>query len=136
MVEVKTEKSKEILPILNTENKNTQSLLGLDWLDKLEIRLQVNKNTNIIRNIETDGRRQKIMNEYEDLFKNNHTIKDLTIDIQLKKDTNPLQQKGRPVPIHSQKTVKHELEKLIEKGHLDKRIKPRKTVSSDRPSLP
>ena len=97
MVEVKTEKSKEILPILITENKNTQSLLGLDWLDKLGIRLQVNKNTNIIRNIETDGRRQKIMNEYEDLFKNNHTIKDLTIDIQLKKDTNPLQQKGRPV---------------------------------------
>ena len=66
------------------------------------------------------GRRQKIINEYEDLFKNNHTIKDLTIDIQLKKDTKPKQQKGRPVPIHFQKTVKQELEKLIEKGHLEK----------------
>ena len=120
MVEVKTEKSKEVLPMLNTENKTTQPLMGLDWLDKLEIGLQGNKNTNIIRHIETDGRRQKIMNEYEDLFKNNHTIKDLTIDIQLKKDTKPIQQKGRPVPIHFQKTVKHELQKLIEKGHLEK----------------
>ena len=120
MVEVKTEKSKITLPILITENKNTQPLLGLDWLDKLEIGLQGNTNTNIVRHIETDEKRQKIVNEYEDLFKNNHTIKDLAIDIQLKKDTKPIQQKGRPVPIHFQKTVKKELEKLIESGHLEK----------------
>ena len=119
MVEVKTEKSKITLPILITENKNTQPLLGLDWLDKLEIGLQGNTNTNIIRHIVTDERRQKIVNEYEDLFRNNHTIKDLAIDIQLKKDTKPIQQKRRPVPIHFQKTVKKELEKLIESGHLD-----------------
>ena len=94
MVEVSTEKSKEVSPILITENKNSQPLLGLDWLHKLEIGLQRNKNTNIIRHIETDGRRQKIINEYEDLFKNNHTIKDLAIDIQLKKDnTKPKQQR-------------------------------------------
>ena len=55
MVEVKTEKTKETLPILITENKNTQPLLGLDWVDKLEIGLQGNKSTNIIRHIETDG---------------------------------------------------------------------------------
>ena len=95
-------------------------MLALDWLDKLEIRLQGNKKTNIIRHIETDGRRQKILNKYEDFLKNNHTIKDLTIDIQLKKDTKPIQQKGRAVPIHFQKTVKNELQKLIEKGHFEK----------------
>ena len=89
-------------------------------MDKLEIGLQGNKNTNIIRHIETDRRRQKIMNEYEDLCKNNHPIKDLTIDIQLKKGTKPIQQKGRPVPIHFQKTVKHELEKLNKKRHLER----------------
>ena len=94
LVEVKTEKSKITLPILMTENKKTQPLLGLDWLDKLEIGLQGNTETNIIRHIETDERRQKIVNEYEDLFKNNHTIKDLAIDILLKKDTKPIQQKG------------------------------------------
>ena len=120
MVEVKREKNRVTLPILITANKNTQSLLGLDWLDKLGIGLQGNKNTNIIRHIETNERRQKIVDEYKDLFKNNHTIKDLTIDLQLKKDTKPIQQKGRPVPIHFQKTVKKALKKLIESGHLEK----------------
>ena len=98
-------------------------MLGLDWLDKLGIGLQGNKNTNTIRHIETNERRQKIADEYKALFKNNRTIKDLTIDLQLKKDTKPIQQKGRPVPIHFRKTVKKELEKLIESGHLEKAVK-------------
>ena len=54
MVEVKTEKSKGTLPILITENKNTQPLLGLDWLDKLEIGLQGSKKTNVIRYVEEE----------------------------------------------------------------------------------
>ena len=120
MVEVKTEKSKKTLPILITENKNTQPLLGLDWLNKLEIGLQGSKKTIVIRHIEEDERRKKIISEHEDLFKNHHTIKDLTIDIQLKKDAKPIQQKGRPVPIHFQKRVRRELEKLIKSGHLEK----------------
>ena len=33
-------------------------------------------------------------NEFEDMFKNNHTIEGFTIDIQLKKDTKSIQQKG------------------------------------------
>ena len=36
------------------------------------------------------------------------------------KDVKPIQQKGRPVPIHFQKFIREELEKLIEKGHLKK----------------
>ena len=120
MVEVKTEKSKETLPILITENKNTQPLLRLDWLDKLEVGLQGGKKTNVISHVEGDERRKKIISEHEDLFKKNHTIKDLTIDIQLKKDIKPIQQKGRPVPIHFQKKVREELEKLIKSGHIEK----------------
>ena len=58
MVEVRTEKSKEVLPILITENKNTQSLLRLDWLDKLEIGLQGNRKMNVIRHVEEDERRK------------------------------------------------------------------------------
>ena len=85
MVEVKTEKSKETLPILITENKDTQPLLGLDWLNKLEIGLQGGKKTNVIRHIEEDERRTKIISEHEDLFKkkshhkrshNRHSIKE------------------------------------------------------------
>ena len=70
MVEVKTEKSKETLPILITENKNTQPLLGIDCLDKLEIGLQGSKKTNVIRYVEEEEeRRKKIIDEHEDLFK-------------------------------------------------------------------
>ena len=60
MVEVKTEKTQVIPPILITEKKNTQPPLGLDWLDKLEIRLQGSRETNIIsiRNISTNGKAQ------------------------------------------------------------------------------
>ena len=86
----------------------------------MEIGLQGSRETNIIRSITTNEKGEKIFKEFENLFKNNHTIKNLTIDIQLKKDAKPVQQKGRPVPIHFQKIVKKELEKLIEKGHLEK----------------
>ena len=93
MVEVKTERSRATLPILIAEKGNTQPLLGLDWLDKLEIGSQGNRETNIIRNIEVNERREKYFKNYEKLFKNNHTIKDLNIDILLKKDAKPIQQK-------------------------------------------
>ena len=106
MDEVKTENSKEILPIPITENKTTQPLLGLNWIDKLEIGLQGSNKTNVIRHVEEEERRKKIIDEHEDLFKPNHTIKDLTIDIQQKKDVKPTQQKTRPVAIHFQKIVR------------------------------
>ena len=120
MVEVKTEKSKELLPILIIENKNTQHLLGLYWLDKLKIGLQGSKKTNVIRYVEEQERTKKIIDEHEDLFKNKQTIKDLTINIQLKKDVKPIQQRGRSVPIHFQKIVREELEKLIGKRQHEK----------------
>ena len=56
MVEVKSAKTREILPIVKTENKSRQPLLGLARQDKLEVGLQGNKNTNIIRNMNTDER--------------------------------------------------------------------------------
>ena len=108
IVEVRSEKRNEKLLI--TENKDTQPLLGLNWLARLEIGLQGSKNTNIIRNVVKDERREKIIGEFENFFKNNHTITNLTIGIQLKKDIKQIQN-----------TVRKELlEKLIEKGHLEK----------------
>ena len=94
--------------------------MGLDWLDKLEIGLQGSRETNIIRNKTTNEKGEKIFEEFENFFKNNHTIKNLTIDIQLQKDAKPVQQKRRPVPILFQKIVEKELEKLIKRGHLEK----------------
>ena len=114
-VEVKTEKTKLTLPILITKKENTQPLLGLDWLDKLEIGLQGSRELNIIRNITTNEKNEEIFEEFENFFKNNHTIKTLTIDIQLKKDAKPVQQKGRPVPIHFQKIVKKRIRKINRK---------------------
>ena len=112
MVEVIMGKTKITLPIIITEKKNTQPLLGLDWLDKLEIGLQGSHETNIIRNITASEKGETIFEEFENLFKNNHTIKDFTIDIQLKKDTKPIQQKRRPVPIHFLKIVKKRIRKV------------------------
>ena len=77
------------------------------------------KGTNIIRKIEVNERGEKIIKDYENVFKNNQSTEDLTIYIQLKKDAKPIQQKWRPVPIHLQNTVRNELERLIEKGHVE-----------------
>ena len=63
---------------------------------------------------------EKIFEEFENLFKKHHTIKGLTIDIQLKKDAKLVQQKGRPIPIQFRKIVKNEPKKLIGNGHLEK----------------
>ena len=71
--------------------------------------------------------RRKIINGYEDLFKINHTIKDLTISMQLKSNSKPIQQKGRPVLIHFQKIVRQILEKLFEKRRLEKADKTTET---------
>ena len=129
-VEVKTEKIK--IPILITEN--IQPLLGLDWLDKLEIGLQGSNEVNIIRNITASKKGEKTFEEFENRFKKNHTIKDLTIDIQMKKDTKSIEEKGRPVPIHFQKILKNELEKLIKKDTWKKRTKRPKTALFHQPS--
>ena len=98
MVEIKTEKTKITLPILITQKKNTQPLLRLNWLDKLEIGLQGSHETNVIRNITASEKGEKIFEEFENLFKKNHTKKDLPIDIQLKKTQNLSNKKGDQYP--------------------------------------
>ena len=64
MVEVKTERNNVTLPILITGKENTQPLQGLDWLDKLEIGLQGNKETSFIRNITANEREKKTFEEF------------------------------------------------------------------------
>ena len=103
----------------NRKQKHT-TIAGIGLARQLGIGLQRNKPTNIIRNINTDGKSGTNRNKFEDLFKNNHTLESLTIDIPLKKDSKPVQQKETLVPIHFQNSVRREVEKLIEKGQLEK----------------
>ena len=87
--------------------------MGLIWLDKLGIELQGNKNTSFIQNINADERREKILDEYEDLFKNNHTIEGLTIIIELEKKYQ--------TDLTKRKTSAHRFQGLVcEKRHLEK----------------
>ena len=102
--------------------------MGLNWLHRLEVGLQGNKNTIVNRNVANDEKREKIIGELEDLFKNNHTIKEMTIDIQLKKDVKPIQQKGTradPLPKYGTKNARE----------TDRKGTPRKGRQDDRKLL-
>ena len=65
-------------------------------------------------------RKKRVIEKFPDLFKNNNTIKDAEINIQLKPGHYPVKQKARPIPLHLQEAVGKELEKLIKSGHLER----------------
>ncbi len=54
------------------------------------------------------------------LFQTNKTVKEFEYDVQFKTKMEIKQQKGRRIPIHMQKAVETELEKLIAEGHVEK----------------
>ena len=62
---------------------------------------------------ENQSEREKVFNQFLDLFENNDTIKDTEMNIQLKPGHYPVKQKARPIPLHLQEDVERELEKLI-----------------------
>ena len=70
-------------------------ILGMDWMKKLELtigsfRIQDNN----------QSEKKRIFEKFPDLFKNNTTIKDTEINIQLKPGHYPVKQKARPIPLH------------------------------------
>ena len=58
--------------------------------------------------------------KFHKLFNENHTVKVVEVDVQLKEGTKLIQQKGRPIPIHLQPAVEQEIEKLKDQGHIEK----------------
>ena len=128
---VEVTKIKEVLPMLITENTNTQPF-KLAWTGSTNWKLGYKETTTRI--LSDISRPTKIINDYEDLFKNNHTIKDLTISMQLKSDSKPTQQKGRPVPIHFQKKPDKNRKNCLRKDIWKKQTKPPKPVLSHRPT--
>ena len=61
---------------------------------------------------------ETLTEQFHKLFKENHTVHDLQVKIELKPDHKPVQQKGRRIPIHLQPAVNREINKLINSGHL------------------
>ena len=109
------------LEILIT-TKKINPPLGLDWMEKLGITLdtakigpQLNNVTEDpdITTLEKNSKKFKIFNE-------NHTVNGVEVKIQLKDDSKLIQQKGRPIPIHSQQSVGKEINKLMRQRHIEK----------------
>ena len=104
------------MEILITERTDITPLLGMDWMKKFKLtigRMQLVDNS--------QSEREKVFNNFPDLFENNETIKDDEINIQLKPGHYPVKQKARPVSLHLQKDVGRELERLIKSRHLETR---------------
>ena len=117
-VNIEYENNKQKMEILTTERTVITPLLGMDWMKTIKLtigRIQLAENY--------QSEREKIFNKFPDLFENNKTIKDTEIKNQLKPGHYPIKQKARPVPLHLQKNVERELERLIKSGPLEKENK-------------
>ena len=114
-VNLEYENNKQKMETLRTERTDITPLLGMDWMKKFKLtigRIQLADRS--------QSEREKVFKKFPDLFENNETIKDAEINIQLKPGHYPVKQKARPVPLHLQKDVGRELERLIKSGHLEK----------------
>ena len=98
------------------DRKNRHNTITRNGLDE-NIQTNNQKKTTAENN---RSEREKVFNKFPDLFENNEAIKDTEIKIQLKPGHYPVKQKARPVPLHLQKNVERELERLKKSGHLVK----------------
>ena len=113
--DVEYENNKQKMQILITERNDITPLLGMDWMKKFKLTIG-----NIRTEENNQSERKRVIEKFPDLFKNNTTIKDTEISIQLKLGHYPVKPKARPIPLHLQEDVGKELERLIKTGHLEK----------------
>ena len=66
--------------------KRTNPLLGLDWLKHLDIKVNIEKSTLHIQNIQKYPDIAGLKKRFRKLFHENKTIKGIEVDIQLKPD--------------------------------------------------
>ena len=116
--------TKHQLEILVT-TRNTHPLLGLDWMGKLGITLEVENPKTEINHITKTGNTEDrdittLKRKFHKLFNENHTVNNIEVYVQLRKGAKLIQQKGRPIPIHLQPAVEKEIEKLKDQGHIEK----------------
>ena len=112
---IEYDNNKQKMQILITERNDITPLLGMDWMKKFNLTLG-----NIRPADNEQSEKRRVIEKFPDLFKNNTTIKDTEINIQLKPGHYPVNQKARPIPLHLQEEVGRELEKLKQTGHLEK----------------
>ena len=118
-------KSKQLeLLIITTQ---THPLLGLNWMKELGLTLKPETLHESINNIgrpdqsnnRIDAEIATLKSKFHKLFTENHMVKNVEVDIQLKEGLKLIQQKGRPIPIHLQPAVEKEIEKLKKQGHIE-----------------
>ena len=114
-VDIEYENNKQKMPLLITERNDITPLLGMDWLKKFKLTIG-----NIRLDDNNQSEKRQIVEKFPDLFKNNTTIKDAEINIQLKPGHHPVKQKARPILLHLQEAVGKEIEKLTKSGHLER----------------
>ena len=112
---IEYENNKQKMQILIAERNDITTLLGMDWMKKFNLTIG-----NIRLEDNSQSKKRRVIEKYPDLFKNNTTIKDTEINVQLKPGHFPVKRKARPIPLHLQEEVGKELEKLIKTGHLEK----------------
>ena len=113
--DIEYENYKQKLEILITEKNDITPLLGMDWMKKFKLTIgSIRIQDNYL------SEKKRIIEKFPGLFKNNTTIKDTEINIQLKSGHYPVKQKARHIPLHLQEDVRRELEKLMKTGHLEK----------------
>ena len=99
-------KSKQLELLITT--KQTHPVLGLNWMKELGLTLKTENPHQSINNISRpdqsnsriDADIATLKGKFRKLFTENHTVKSVEIDIQLKKGSKLIQQKGRSIPIH------------------------------------
>ena len=77
----------------------------MDWLKKFKLtigKIRLDDNNQL--------EKRQIVEKFPDLFKNNTTIKDAEINIQLKPGHYPVKQEARPIPLHLQEAVGREID--------------------------
>ena len=88
------------------------------WLKKFKLTVG---NIRLDENSQLEKRR--IIEKIPDIIRNNTTMKDVEINIQLKPGHYPVKQKTRPIPLHLQEAVGKEIDliRTFEKSELCRR---------------
>ena len=129
-------KSKQLWLLVTT--KQTHPLLGLNWMKERGITLKLETPHQSINNISrpdqnnnrTDADIATLKSKFYKLVTENHTVKNVEVDIQLKEGSKLIQQKEMTIPIHLQPAEEKEIEKLKKNKATSKRPKTSmKTVS-------